>query len=369
MLTVGVNARVLAKPEPTGVGRYTSCLLDGLCAQFADEAEFVLFGLNEAQPALTDYDCFRTVPEPAPHSGLRAHVWEQVRFPLALRNYDVDVLHTPAGAPPLTSTPSVATIHDISPIVHPEWFSTKYVALYRVLTAHAVRTTDRIVTVSEFARDEIVERYPKARRKTVQIRNGVTPRDWDSGEAVEALDGREFFLFVGAMNPRKNLRTLVESYRHYREQVTEPVALALAGPKRDVFESEGLPRVDGVQTFGFVPEAQLTWLYRNAMAFVFPSLYEGFGLPILEAMSAGTPVVTSDRGAMAEVAGNAALLVDPERRASLADALERLTIDVELRARLSAEGLSRAAEFTWKRAAEETMRVYREVADGRSRTG
>jgi glycosyltransferase involved in cell wall biosynthesis len=365
MLTVGVNARVLGKPEPTGVGRYTACLLNALCAQFADEAEFVLFGLDETPPDLTGYDCLRTAPEPAPHSGLRAHVWEQVRFPLTLRHYDIDVLHTPAGAPPLTSVPSVATIHDISPIVHPEWFSTKYVALYRLLTAHAVRTTDRIVTVSEFARDEIAARYPKVREKTVPIHNGVTPRDWDAGEAVKALDGQEFLLFVGAMNPRKNLRTLVESYREYREQVTDPVALALAGPKRDVFESEGLPRVDGVQTLGFVPESQLTWLYRNAMAFVFPSLYEGFGLPILEAMSAGTPVVTSDRGAMAEVAGDAALLVDPERRGNLADALERLTTNGELRTRLAAEGPSRAAEFTWERAAEETMRVYRAVADHR----
>lgn len=369
MLTVGVNARVLGKPEPTGVGRYTSCLLDSLCEQYADEAEFVLFGLDEAPSALADYDCLRTAPEPAPHSGLRAHIWEQVRFPLTLRNYDLDILHTPAGAPPRTSVPSVATIHDISPIVHPEWFSTKYVALYRLLTAHAVRSSDRIVTVSEFARDEIVERYPKARGKTVPIHNGVTPRDWDAGEAVEALAGRDFLLFVGAMNPRKNLRTLVESYQQYREQVTDPVALALAGPKRDVFESEGLPRIDGVQTLGFVPETRLTWLYGNATAFVFPSLYEGFGLPILEAMSAGTPVVTSDRGAMTEVAGDAAMLVDPERRGSLTDALERLTTDGELRARLAAEGPSRAAEFTWKRAAEETMQVYREVADDRSRTG
>jgi glycosyltransferase involved in cell wall biosynthesis len=362
MLTVGVNARVLGKPDPTGVGRYASRLLDGLCTRFADEAEFVLFGLDEAPPSLADYDCLRTTSEAAPHSGLRAHLWEQVRFPLALRNYDIDVLHTPAGAPPPTTVPSVVTIHDISPIVHPEWFSRKYVALYRLLTAHAVRTTDRIVTVSEFARDEILERYPRARGKTVPIHNGVTPRDWDAGTPVETLAGREFFLFVGAMNPRKNLQTLVESYRQYREQVTAPVALALAGPQRDVFESEEVPRVDGVQFLGFVPEAQLTWLYRNATAFVFPSLYEGFGLPILEAMSAGTPVVTSDRGAMAEVAGDAAVLVDPERREGVADALERLSTDEELRARLAADGPSRAAEFTWGRTAEETMRVYRAVA-------
>lgn len=363
MFTVGVNARVLGKPEPTGTGRYTSYILDMLSDQFSEEVEFILFGLDKATPSLANYGNLRIAPEPAPHSGLRAHTWEQICLPLALRDYDLDILHTPAGAPPLGNVPSVTTIHDISPIVHPEWFSTKYVALYRVLTAHAVRTTDRIITVSGFARDEIVERYPKARGKTVSIHNGATPRDWNESEPAKALDGQEFFLFVGAMNPRKNLQTLVKSYREYREQVSEPVALALAGPKRDVFESERLPRIDGVQTLGFVPEAQLTWLYQNAMGFVFPSLYEGFGLPILEAMSAGTPVITSDRGAMAEVAGDAALLVNPECRWSLTNALKRLATDDELRARLAAQGPSRAAKFTWERAAEETMQVYRAVAN------
>jgi glycosyltransferase involved in cell wall biosynthesis len=362
MLTVGVNARVLGKPEPTGVGRYTSCLLDSLCEQYADEATFVLFGLDETPSPLAGHDNLRTAPEPAPHSGLRAHVWEQVRLPVSLRNYDLDVLHTPAGAPPLTSVPSVATIHDISPIVHPEWFSTKYVALYRVLTAHAVRTTDRIVTVSEFAGDEIVAKYPRATGKTVPIHNGVTPRDWDAGAPVDALSDGEFLLFVGAMNPRKNLRTLVESYRDYRARADDPLDLALAGPDRDVFASSDLPRTDGVHTLGFVPEAQLTWLYRNATAFVFPSLYEGFGLPILEAMSAGTPVITSDRGAMAEVAGDAALLVAPEDPTALADALARVTTHPETRDDLATRGAARASEFTWARAAERTMQVYRSAA-------
>jgi len=369
MLTVGVNARVLGKPEPTGVGRYTSRLLDSLCDRYADEATFVLFGLDEPPAALGDYGCLRTAPEPAPHSGLHAHVWEQMRLPLALRKYDLDVFHTPAGGPPVTSIPSVTTIHDISPIVHPEWFAKRYVALYRLLTAHAVRTSDRIVTVSAFARDEIVGRYAAAEGKTVPIHNGVTPRDCDEGTPVDPLAGRAFLLFVGALNPRKNLRTLIESYRRYRDRTVEPQDLVLAGPDRDVFASGGLQRTEGVRTLGFVSEAQLTWLYCNATAFVFPSLYEGFGLPILEAMSVGTPVITSDRGAMAEVAGDAALLIDPERPGSITDALDRITTETGLRARLASAGPARASEFTWADTAEETMRVYRSVAaEGREAT-
>jgi glycosyltransferase involved in cell wall biosynthesis len=129
-----------------------------------------------------------------------------------------------------------------------------------------------------------------------------------------------------------------------------------------VFASSDLPRTDGVHTLGFVPEAQLTWLYRNATAFVFPSLCEGFGLPILEAMSAGTPVITSNRGAMAEVAGDAAYLVDPGDPTALAAALTRVTADPDTRDDLTTRGSARASEFTWARAAEQTMQVYGSAA-------
>ncbi|WP_251344295.1 glycosyltransferase family 4 protein [Haloplanus halophilus] len=365
MLTVGVDARVLGKPEPTGVSRYTASLLGALGDGHADDAEFVLFGLDDRPASLDAADGLRLAPEPAPHSGLRAHLWEQVRLPVALRRYDLDVFHAPAGAPPYTGTPTVATIHDISPVVHPEWFSAAYGALYRLLTAHTVRTADRIVTVSGFARDEIVERYPAAAERTVPIHNGVTPRDRSAGSPVASLDGEAFLLFVGAMNPRKNLRTLVESYDRYRDRVEDPATLALAGPSREVFADGDAPRPEGVRTLGFVPESTLSWLYREATAFVFPSLYEGFGLPILEAMSAGTPVITSNRGAMAEVAGDAALLVDPERPAALADAMERVTAAKTVRDDLRRRGRVRARAFTWERAARRTMAVYREVADGR----
>jgi glycosyltransferase involved in cell wall biosynthesis len=362
MLTVGVNTRVLSKPNPTGVGRYTMCLLDNLCEQYANKAEFILFGLKETPPSLAAHDNIQIAPESAPHSGLRAHIWEQVCFPLALRNYNIDVLHTPAGAPPISNIPSVTTIHDISPISHPEWFSKRYVALYRLLTAHTARTTDQIITVSKFARDEIAERYPKTRKRIVSIYNGVTERDWGAGKEVDVLLDREYFLFVGAMNPRKNLQTLIESYRVYRNRTDDPIELVLAGPDRDVFASSNLPRTAGVRTFGFVPEDQLVWLYRNATAFVFPSLYEGFGLPIIEAMSAGTPVITSDRGAMAEVAGDAALLVDPNNATALANALLRVTTDPIIRDNLASRGPVRASEFTWRRAAERTMEVYQSTA-------
>jgi glycosyltransferase involved in cell wall biosynthesis len=237
-----------------------------------------------------------------------------VQLPRTLDD-DLDVFHTPAGQPPLVaSVPLVTTIHDVSPITHPEWFSTPYAALYRILTPLAIRASDRVLTVSEFSRDEIVRTCPAAAGKTIAVPNGVRPRDPSGGIPVEGLDTGEFLLFVGANNPRKNIETLIGAYREYRRRASSPVDLALAGPNNDVFAELNLPTVEGVRTLGFVSDDELTWLYHNAAAFVFPSLYEGFGLPILEAMSAATPVITSNRGAMAEVAGDAARLVDPTDR-------------------------------------------------------
>ena len=365
-MRVGLNARVLSKPDPTGVARYTRHLLSELAVlrNGREELEYSLFGVGSVPDMLEGSDGIESAGEPSPtHSGFRAHLWEQFRLPRAVNGTDIDVFHTPAGQPPLLArVPLVTTIHDVSPIVHPEWFSRQYAALYRVLTPLAVRASDRIVTPSEFARDEILDAYPSAAGKTVAISNGATPRQ-GSGTPIDGLNSDDFLLFVGSSNPRKNVATLLQAYRRYRLSASDPLPLALAGPDRDVFASTDRPAVEGVHALGFVSDGELTWLYDNARAFVFPSLYEGFGLPILEAMSAGTPVVTSNRGAMAEVAGDAAHLVDPTDPDALAEGLHQILDDGEYADALCEAGQGRAGEFTWERTARETFDVYREVAN------
>ena len=392
MIRVGVNARALAKPDPAGVSRYTGALLRALADRSRSidtDVEYLLFGVRELPEELAGYDAIRNAGEPArAHSGLGAHYWEQVALPRALGNYDLDVFHTPAGQPPLlagvstlsgssvlpgtsrfsaSSNPSrpalVTTIHDVSPITHPEWFSRGYATAYRALTPLAVRVSERIVTVSGFAREEITTTYPSAAGKTTAIYNGVTPPA-EPGEPVESLRTGDFLLSVGAVNGRKNVRTLLAAYRRYRARVADPVDLALAGPERDLFADLAYEMPAGVHALGYVSDAQLGWLYRNAAAFAFPSLYEGFGLPIVEAMHAGTPVVTSDRGAMAEVAGGAAELVNPLDAGSLTNGIERVLSEEEYRRRLASRGRERAASFTWEHAAARTAEVYRAAAKG-----
>ncbi|GAA5050872.1 hypothetical protein GCM10025751_25470 [Haladaptatus pallidirubidus] len=220
--------------------------------------------------------------------------------------------------------------------------------------------SDRLLTVSEFARDEIVECYPRAAGKTLVTYNGVTPPT-KPGEPIDDLTKDHFILSVGATNPRKNLETLVQAYQRYRESENDPIDLVLAGPDRNVFASNDLPDVSGVRALGFVSDEELAWLYRNATALAYPSLYEGFGLPIIEAMHVETPVITSNRGAMAEVAGNAALLADPNNPNEIAECIMQANRDESVTQQLIQQGSSRAAEFTWDRTARETVTAYREV--------
>jgi glycosyltransferase involved in cell wall biosynthesis len=170
----------------------------------------------------------------------------------------------------------------------------------------------------------------------------------------------DFFLFVGTTNPRKNLPRTVSAYRAYRQRSQEPHELIVVGPDRDIFADENVPDTPGAKKLGYVSEGTLGWLYRNATALVFPSLYEGFGFPIVEAMSVGTPVVTSNRGVMTEVSGTGAVLVDPEDVTAIADGMERA---IEEHVVLGKKGKQQAAEFDWKETGAQTIEVYRKLVD------
>jgi len=364
---VGVNARILAKPEPAGIGNYTRQLLVSLC-DVSDKVEFTLFGVDTLPSELAAEPRIENAHvAPDRHSGLRAQVWEQCWLPLALRGHELDLLHTPGGFLPLCArVPQVATIHDISPVTHPEWFSRSYVLHYRSLLPLALHASDEIITISAFSRDEILDQYRVGADKIHVVYNGVEEPSRVGFEPLASVADREFLLFVGSINPRKNIGGLLRGYRQFRAETSRDVPLVLAGSYRDVFSAVNLPELDGVHTPGYVPSGQLRWLYDNASAFCYPSLYEGFGLPILEAMSWGTPVLTSDRGAMAEVAADAAVLVDPTDPGAIATGIKQILADDELRDRLKACGRDRCATLTWERTAKRTLRVYKKTLDQHS---
>jgi glycosyltransferase involved in cell wall biosynthesis len=282
----------------------------------------------------------------------------------------LDLLHSPAPAavpPAAAGQPLVVTVHDLAFLIHPEHYPPRWRAMYRAGLFRLVRAADAVIAVSRHTAEDLVRRtrLPADRVHVIPLA-AATPRP--SSDPQEALTRLKvpfpFVLFVGTLEPRKNVVRRVRAYRRVAGRGATH-ALVLAGPMgwrhqglmRELAE-EGPGRI--VLTGSTSPE-DLAALYRQASVFVYPSLYEGFGLPVLEAMSRGAPCVVSIASSLPEVAGEAAVPVDPRSEAGLAEAMERVINDRDLADRLRHAASARAASFTWEETARRTLEVYKSV--------
>jgi alpha-1,3-rhamnosyl/mannosyltransferase len=265
--------------------------------------------------------------------------------------------------------PLVLTIHDIIPILLPQFFTVRQRILYRASLSLALRRADCVICVSESTRTDLHARFHLDPSRLFVVYEGVSEAFRVSGgDARQAARNTfnlpdEYVLYVGSNKPHKNLPILVEAFAQLRPKSV----LVLAGPSDSRFNqermnAERLGLREHVRFLGTVPEKMLPTLYGGAKAFVFPSLYEGFGLPVLEAMACGVPVACSDIPSLRETAANAALYFDPKDGRSVASALERIVGDETLRAYLHSGGIKRAAELSWDAAARKTLEVYEAVA-------
>jgi glycosyltransferase involved in cell wall biosynthesis len=287
----------------------------------------------------------------------------------------VDVLHVQFTAPPFCRVPVVATIHDLAFEHLPETFTRRGSFQLKLTVRRTAKKAARIATVSEYSRQDLIRTYKLPPEKVVVTYNGVephfTPQPASSSEAEEIRRrfgiARDFLLAVGSLQPRKNLVRLIRAYAKLRSECGSFThQLVIVGRKLwltgEIFaEAQKQRWAEDVILTGYVADEDLPALYRSAAAFVYPSVFEGFGLPPLEAMACGTPVVTGDNSSLPEVAGDAALMVDPYDEQSLARALLEVVNDDSLRARLRERGIAQAGKFTWREAAEKTLRLYREA--------
>ena len=278
------------------------------------------------------------------------------------RQERVDLVHSVYFLPPATGRPTVVTIHDISFERFPEFFSRQRLVRNRILIRASARAASCVITGSQASRREIVERYGVAEERIVAIPYGVAPMFRPAGDWAPFHGDRPLrILAVGTLEPRKNLTGLFDALRLVSSDV--PLSLRVVGP--DGYQAdqirERLPSAIEAEVLGWTSEAELADEYRAADVFVYPSIYEGFGLPLLEAMAAGTPVVASTGGSIPEVAGDAALLVDPHDIGGLANAIRRVASDSSLASQLRSLGLKRASAFTWEKTAADHAAVYRSV--------
>jgi glycosyltransferase involved in cell wall biosynthesis len=360
--------------QHAGLGRYAQELLLAL-AVTDGQNEYVVFYNNPAtarvDPTLERFPKITTPLSYKPWrlSAMLAHF---ARIPQDPLFPGVDLFHaTDHLLPYFRRIKSVFTLHDLIFLFHPEthkplnrWFLT-------LMMPRFLRAADAVIAVSECTKRDAVRFYGIPEEKITVIYEGVNPRfRLASPEAIAAVRARyglpeHFILYVGTIEPRKNLTALLEAFHHLL--ATHDLRLVFVGKKGWLYEGffrrlRELGLEDRVIFTGYVPDEDLPAIYSAADLFVFPSLYEGFGLPVLEAMACGTPVVCSNTSSLPEVAGDAALLVDPADVRALAGAMERVLTDETLRADLQARGLEQARRFSWARAAQETMQVYENVA-------
>ena len=349
------------KWKDSGIGTYVRNLVRHL-ARLDQETTYLLFCNEADEPTLRDLAAnFVPVVDGAARYGVREHF----SIPMKLRRLGAGLLHSPHYVRPLLCTvPTVVTIHDCIHLLFPQYLPSRMAFRYaRFMMGSAVRRSALVFTVSEASRADILRFYPWADPGKVQVvPNAIDaellrnpgPDEMERVRERYQLRGR-FVLFAGNVKPHKNLERLIRAFARVRGQEgNEDLRLVLIGDDvsrygslRRTVEEAGL-RQD-VRFFGFVPHGTLAALYRMAAVFAFPSLYEGFGLPPLEAMACGTPVVTSRISSLPEVVGDGALLVDPYSEEEIAQGIARVLDDEALRHRLVERGLVRAGAFSWER--------------------
>lgn len=338
------NTRILRSPL-TGVQRYTLELL----SRFGDR-----------------------VTQVAPRrklDGVLGHTWEQFFLPSQVSR---SLLWSPSNTGPLAVKRQVITIHDVVPMDHPEWLTSKFAIWYRLLLPGLAKRVTHIITVSEFTKQRVIETLRVPQEKISVIYNGVDSRfapcpgeDTAKVRATLGLPSDRYMLSLGSLEPRKNLHSLLQAWDQVLPDLPQDLWLVVTGAKGKslVFGNFSLEKLPPrVFLTGHVNDEYLPALYSGALLSAYLSLYEGFGLPPLEAMACGTPVVTSDTGAIPEVVGEAAIRVNPYDVEAIAWGIRHVLEDSVLRENLRRKGLERAKRFTWERTAKLTWEVLRDAA-------
>lgn len=349
-----------------------------------------LLNCYPAIDASCQYIAYLSEPDAERHLDARIETRRVSRNPFKRLGWDLsrhlendlpDLLHVQYTGPLTCEVPLIVSVHDVSFVERPEFFSWARASQLRRTVPRTIRMAARILTPSEFSARAIERVYPAAAGKITVVHNGVSGffrpvgREQAQGE-VRARYGiaAPYLLTVGDLQPRKNQEGLIEAFESIlRAHPDLPHVLVLAGKanwqaERVHQRAARSPFRDRIRFTGFVPDEDLLHLYGGCDLFVFPSFYEGFGIPILEAMACGRAVACSDSSATAEVADGAALLFDPSKPDEIGRAIRDVLLDAELRSRLERLGQQRAAQFQWKTAASRTLDVYHEVAESRRRS-
>ncbi|MFN4079517.1 MAG: glycosyltransferase family 4 protein [Saprospiraceae bacterium] len=377
-MKIAVNARFLLAGGLEGFGAYTHEIVRRMAVAHPEDEFLLLFDRPFDPQFVYGPNVTPLALMPQARHPILFRIWFEWSVVRALKRHGADVFFSPDSMCSLRSdTPTLMTCHDLWPLHFPELIQRRHRAFLLRYLPLFIRRADRIATVSEYVRQDLIRTCGTPPEKILAVHNGC--RDGlsplDERERAEARRewavGEAYFLFVGAIHPRKNVHRLIAAFDLFKSRTGSPVKLALAG--RFAWQTgevksayEAARHRDDIIFIGFVQPDAFRRLMGGALALLFPSLDEGFGLPIVEAMHTDTPVLTSNLSAMPEVAGDAALLVNPMDPTDIAAGLERLHGDPALRAELIERGRKRREQFSWDAAAQQIYAALVELREKRS---
>jgi glycosyltransferase involved in cell wall biosynthesis len=368
-MRIGINGRFLVAKR-TGVQRAAYNLIKTLIEVDRVNEYFIFTGREQVGSPDWNYSNVTVVGDDLrPSESFRNHFWEQIRLPKLAKRYKIDILHSPANVAPLFySGKSIIHIHDLCFVVNPQWYSFAFRTVYNLIIPMLAKRATKVITNSNNSKNDLLQYFnlPAERVSLVYwaVDDTFSLPSTDVHKLIKIRDD-DYILYVGSLEPRKNINILIEAYEKLRHQYPAiKTKLILIGGESPLFASVQLKARefrDDVVFKGFVTDSELSEYYRRAKLVAYPSLYEGFGLPPLEAMASGVPVVTSGTSSIPEVVGNAAILINPRSQEQLTTALHRVLTDKGLREAMVKAGNERVSRFNWYRVARGVLSVYYEV--------
>ncbi|PHN03690.1 glycosyltransferase [Flavilitoribacter nigricans DSM 23189 = NBRC 102662] len=372
-MRIAVNTRFLLKDRLEGIGWYTHEVLRRLVEQHPEHDFIFFFDRPFAPEFIFGPNVEAVVLYPPARHYVLWWWWFEIAVPRALRRHRADVFLSFDGYCSLqTEVPTLMVTHDIAHVHYPDQIPGWARHYYHRFVPRYLQRADRIVTVSEFVRQDILRHYSPTAEKIIIAGNGCksvfhpVPAERQTIVREKYSNGKPYFFYLGALHPRKNIERLIRAFGRFKQEQGGDIQLLIGG--RLAWQSAAIKQTwersevrDDIHWLGYVPDSELPDLLGSALALTYVSLFEGFGVPLLEAMHAEVPVITSNVSSMPEVAGDAALLVDPESETAIAEAMRQIATDAKLRRRLIEAGKKQRAQYSWDKTADIIWRTLKDL--------
>jgi glycosyltransferase involved in cell wall biosynthesis len=362
-MRIAVNTRFLITGQLDGYGYFIQETLQRICRSHP-EHEFIFIFDRPFDPAFIFAENITPViAGPAARHPVLWYWWYNLKLPAVLRKYKADVLLSPDGFCSLyTRVPQCMVVHDLSFLHHPAFIRKSHLGFFKNYTARFLKKAKVVATVSQYSKKDILGQYDIAEEKLQVVYSAANPMfrplDWDDREQVKATytAGREYFLCVSSIHPRKNLHNLLKAFSLFKKRMQSNMQLVIVGRNAWMYESfiksmATFKYRDDVILTGYLPKEEVARLTAAAYSVIYPSYFEGFGVPVLEALQSGVPVITSNTSSMPEVGGDAALYADPASHEAIAEQMMTIYRDETLRGKLINNAAAQAARFSWHKTA------------------